>query len=219
MPKPWPPHVLLADDPTTLDGIRKPEYTMAIWPRTLGDAVSADILRLPVSAYPNVRLITAHPERDIFSAFAAAANGARTQTPLALAADVAMLANMYRKVMRVEEILVRIERITEARRRLLHTDEVQLRLLCTYRGLTTRWLADDDACREGIGKSNAAICRKPSAIRRLVNGQVALIKGELWPGNAGRGLVHGEPYVCRPSHHRMAVVIDDARYAPEYRRK
>lgn len=219
MARRWPSHVLHAHVPESLLGIVRPDCTMAIWSRAYPPSVAAEVLRLPVNAYPNVRLITSRPATDVADAFARAAMSADVPVPQALAADVSMLAELYRQVRQVDKVLIRIERITESRGRLLHVDEVQLRLLCTYRGLTTRWLSDDAAVRDGIGKrSNARIYRKPSDIRRLPLGHVALIKGECWPGNAGRGLVHGEPHVSKPHHHRMSVVIDDARYAPEYRK-
>ena len=84
--------------------------------------------------------------------------------------------------------------------RKFHVDWVVLRLLTTWVGPGTEWLDDADVDRRHVGASaccpddaNKAIVRRPDAIRRAHAGEVLLMKGEAWPGNSGRGVVHRSP--------------------------
>jgi hypothetical protein len=84
--------------------------------------------------------------------------------------------------------------------RKFHVDWVVLRLLTTWVGPGTEWLDDGDVDRRHVGASaccpvdaNKAIVRRPDAIRRASAGEVLMMKGEKWPGNEGRGVVHRSP--------------------------
>lgn len=86
--------------------------------------------------------------------------------------------------------------------RKLHVDWVLLRMLTTYIGPGTEWLPNAAVDREHVGASaccptdaNRAIMRAPNALRRARAGEVLLMKGEAWPGNTGKGLVHRSPAI------------------------
>lgn len=79
-----------------------------------------------------------------------------------------------------------------------HVDRVGLRLICTLRGPGTEWLDAADVDRRLLGTRGAddatsGVLRPGARIRRLQAFDVALFKGEAWPGNAGRGAVHRSP--------------------------
>lgn len=77
---------------------------------------------------------------------------------------------------------------------LFHVDSVNLRLIVTLNGPGTEWLADADVNRKHLGKgSNHKIIRDGALIQQLKTFQVAFLKGEEYPGNYGRGLVHRSP--------------------------
>lgn len=77
---------------------------------------------------------------------------------------------------------------------LFHVDNVSLRLIVTLQGPGTEWLANEQVQRKHLGKgSNKKVVREGAMIQQLKPFQVALLKGEEYPGNFGKGLVHRSP--------------------------
>ncbi len=75
-----------------------------------------------------------------------------------------------------------------------HTDRVPARLLVTYSGRGTEWLAEPDVLRPLTPPG--PLPEQPVAENRIQvmpTGSVAILKGEAWIGNEGRGLVHRSP--------------------------
>lgn len=82
-----------------------------------------------------------------------------------------------------------------------HTDWVDLRLICTYTGVGTEYVGNRSVnrgalCRplETQAQTNAAIVRDSAAIRRIAPFSVGLFKGNTYPGQRGRGIVHRSPH-------------------------
>jgi hypothetical protein len=93
--------------------------------------------------------------------------------------------------------------------RRFHVDHTRLRLLCTYRGPGTEWLAHDQVDRQALAahQPNDAILRHGQP-RHLEPFWVGVLKGERFPGNAGRGLVHRSPPVADTGTTRVLVCLD-----------
>ena len=73
-----------------------------------------------------------------------------------------------------------------------HVDHVPVRLITTYAGVASEWLAEGAMPRHQLGQA-AAEPTDEQKIRRLQAGHVALAKGEKWLGNEGAGLIHRSP--------------------------
>jgi hypothetical protein len=89
-----------------------------------------------------------------------------------------------------------------------HVDRVGLRLLCTWMGEGTEWLAHEDVMREQLGHQPGGLgeVKRPGApIQRMDPFAVGVFKGDGWPGNAGRGAVHRSP---APTAWRVFVSLD-----------
>lgn len=86
---------------------------------------------------------------------------------------------------------VRIEMPDQAMCPRMHVDHVTLRLITTWRGPGTEWLDEAGADRSRLGSEEVIL--SPSAIHRATTGDVLLLKGERWPGNDGRGVLHRSP--------------------------
>jgi hypothetical protein len=89
-----------------------------------------------------------------------------------------------------------------------HIDRVGMRLLCTWIGEGTEWLAHEDVNRDQLGHQSgkwAEVRRRGARVRQMKPFAVGLFKGELWPGNAGRGAVHRSPL---PRGWRVMVSLD-----------
>ncbi|MDQ3231597.1 MAG: DUF1826 domain-containing protein [Pseudobdellovibrionaceae bacterium] len=77
---------------------------------------------------------------------------------------------------------------------IFHVDKVSLRLIVTLQGPGTEWLANEDVDRKRLRKgSNHKVVREGALIQQLRTFQVGLMKGDEYPGNFGRGLVHRSP--------------------------
>ena len=73
------------------------------------------------------------------------------------------------------------------------SDRVPCRLVTTYQGIT-EWLPHHVADRSKLGAGNmgkpdalSGLYDNASDIKQLKSGDVALLKGELWHDNEGRG--------------------------------
>lgn len=98
--------------------------------------------------------------------------------------------------------------------RKLHADWVPLRLLCTYAGPGTEWVPDAAVRREAMVEplpcpdaANAAIVPGEGAIRRARVGDVVVMKGETYPGNAGHGAVHRSPPIEAAGERRLVLKL------------
>jgi hypothetical protein len=96
-----------------------------------------------------------------------------------------------------------------------HTDHVGLRLIVTYCGPGSEWVAEEGVDRRYLGcelplaEANARIAFDPGAVRRAGPGDILLLKGDAWPGNAGRGAVHRSPPIQGTGIRRLVLKLDD----------
>jgi hypothetical protein len=104
-------------------------------------------------------------------------------------ADVEWLVAAYTCLLGARRIGLRLRVLDGAMCPRFHVDHVPLRLLTTYSGAGSEWL------EEGMIDRRRLLNDPPPVdnIRRLLTGEVALLKGEKWQGNEGRGLIHRSP--------------------------
>ncbi|NOU31527.1 MAG: DUF1826 domain-containing protein [Polyangiaceae bacterium] len=98
-----------------------------------------------------------------------------------------------------------------------HVDRVGVRLVTTLVGPGTEYVASEHVNRAMLGHAaggasddTSGLLRPGAVIARAEAGDVVLMKGESWPGNAGSGAVHRSPptqatHACAP---RLVVTID-----------
>jgi len=116
----------------------------------------------------------------------------------ALRDDIAELASMYACLFEVDYLGLRLRALDRAMCPRFHVDRVVCRLLTTYEGPGTEYLADEEVDRSQLGRPVAdlrqlPVCGGDATVHRLPAGAVLLCKGESWPGNEGRGFVHRSP--------------------------
>ena len=114
----------------------------------------------------------------------------------------------------LKEAALRIKVLEEAMCPLFHVDCVPCRLVTTYYGAGTQWLLNDavDRSKLGAGANGkpddlSGKYKDPSLIQQMNHADVALLKGERWHGNEGKGLVHRSPKLSHPNK-RLLVTID-----------
>lgn len=86
--------------------------------------------------------------------------------------DINTVIDMFRCLFEPAAVGVRLHVLSGTMCPRFHVDRVPARLLVTYTGKGTEWLREDQV---------------------IPTGAVAILKGELWEGNEGLGLVHRSP--------------------------
>lgn len=137
--------------------------------------------------------------------------------------DLTALVKDYGKLTgrQMAKVSVTLTRETTCSR--LHIDHCGLRAMCTYHGLGTEWLGDEllnrviaMSLRNG-GNWLSDFMKtlvSPSSMMQAAEGDVVFLKGNTWPGNQGKAIVHRSPDMTHASIHgvdpwRMVVKIDD----------
>jgi hypothetical protein len=118
----------------------------------------------------------------------------------ALVEDIAELVDMYCCLFGQEKVGLRLSVLDRAMCPKFHVDLVLCRLVTTYLGAGTEWLAHEAVDRSKLGSGSggkpdheSGLYRDSSDIQQLQGGDVALLKGEAWEGNENAGLVHRSP--------------------------
>jgi hypothetical protein len=205
-----PPGTLHVADLPGLAALYRPDLTLVVWDRTPDPqlaAFAANVLaRTPLQQEREVEAA----ELDTFQPLPPP----HTDDPVAraFAADVRHLARAFADLTAASRLGIRLVRLTDAMCPRFHTDVVGVRLLTTYHGAGTEWLAEPDVDRRFLGHrangradADSGLLRPGAVVHRLPAFAVALCKGEAWPGSEGRGFVHRSPASPTP---RVLLSID-----------
>ncbi len=212
---------LIRSEPRCQKVSRLPELTcvleddvhVAHWPRSLTAIEAAALERLAEQGVVDESAIV-HVDRPetALRALASIPTGAARDR---LCTDLGVLVPLFAQwtgqpTVRVELATVRVDAC-----RKLHRDSVGLRLLCTYAGPGTHYLPQRAANVDALGSSdddaivaNARVTPDLSALVRCGSGDVVVLKGETWPGNAGRGAIHRSPPIELEGRCRLVLKID-----------
>ncbi len=127
--------------------------------------------------------------------------------------DIEALVELYADLTEATELGLRFRNLENAMCPRFHTDKVGIRLICAYVGPGTEWLSDEDADRTALGgrvvvggEPDPVLC-KAGVVRHVPTGAIALLKGEAWPGNEARGVVHRSPPASKDAP-RLLLTID-----------
>lgn len=114
--------------------------------------------------------------------------------------DVRFLAGLFVELTSTRTFGLRLVCLDEAMCPRFHTDFILVRLLFTYCGTGTEWLADADVDRRYLGKGNgglpdaeSGLLRPGAVVREVPEQTLALLKGAAWPGNEKKGAIHRSP--------------------------
>lgn len=133
-----------------------------------------------------------------------------------LRSDIELLADMFSCLFDLSAIGIRLSVLNDTMCPRFHVDRVPCRLITTYTGVGTEWLPHDVLDRSKLGAGSGGLSDAESglypetqSVQSLAAGEVALLKGELWAGNEGAGLVHRSPAV-EPGSQRLILTFDFA---------
>jgi Protein of unknown function (DUF1826) len=187
----------------------RPGIGIAIWQRDLAPAVR-DAMAALYALMPLHRLFTLDADEDPAPILDRALIGFGQLPELSRQAwrdDLLGLIAHARGLAPQAAVRVRIETKVNDGCRLFHTDNVPLRMICTYRGPGTQWLPERIFDRAELGRGNNDFVLDWSAVRELDTGDVAVMKGLRFPGSTTDALVHRSP-LASPAQPRVVVVID-----------
>jgi len=199
------------DSTSALPEIYRDDIQIAVWQRKLPSAVELAAAHV-VETKPNLQLSVAVNPENVSSLVSSAIGENEINKPML--DDIATLVDMFSCLFDLKHVGLRLSTLDRAMCSRFHVDIVPCRLLTTYSGVATEWLAHQQVDRSKLGRGNQG---KPDAesglyqteghIQRLVQGEVALLKGEHWAGNEGAGLVHRSP-AMQAGTRRLLLTLD-----------
>ncbi|MEM6989538.1 MAG: DUF1826 domain-containing protein [Myxococcota bacterium] len=133
-----------------------------------------------------------------------------------LARDIVWLVGEFGALLGKKHLHAELSVVRADGCRKFHADNVTIRLLCTYVGPGTEWIADADVVRPNlahierdVAEFNRSVLRRDDAIRRCAAGEVLLLKGKARPGNRSGGAVHRSPPIEAQGLRRLLLKIDE----------
>ncbi|ALO45395.1 DUF1826 domain-containing protein [Pseudohongiella spirulinae] len=189
--------------PAGLSAIYSEGINLAEWQRPSATAVRGFASEL-VRHKPNFSLcqiLPADVDAEALAALIPDTNKTLKHARIAFLQDIRLLCDMYACLFDLQQIGLRMTVLNRAMCPKFHVDQVVCRLICTYFGAGTEWLPESAVNRAGPELQMA------TDIQCINEGHVALLKGEKWPGNAGRGIVHRSP-AASASRPRLVMTLD-----------
>ncbi|QXI28517.1 DUF1826 domain-containing protein [Pseudomonas vanderleydeniana] len=194
--------------PTVLGEILEDGVNLAVWQRRLPSHI-ADFAHLLLSlGEPLAESLSLEmPDDESLPQLQGLASGfSDLEGYEGFISDVSWLVGAYACLLGARRIGVRLRVLDKAMCPRFHVDHVPVRLITTYAGAGSEWLAEGAMDRRQLG-SPTAEPMDAGSIHQLDSGAVALLKGERWQGNEGFGLVHRSPQVAT-GERRLILTLD-----------
>lgn len=203
-------HVVRGDTLDALSAITSDVVNLTLWRRRLPAALRASI------DTHRTRVIAGEAWFDACDSdartaghFAVLLRDVATADRALWRADIEPLVRSFARLSAAHVVRATLETVTGSGCRKFHADHVDLRLLCTYDGAGTQWVPDAAVRRDMLTVGdNDDIVEEPASVQTMACGDVGLFKGEAWPGNAGRGIVHRSPPKPQEGHRRVLLCLD-----------
>ena len=200
---------VISGHPSVFERIFGDAVTVCIWNRQ-PDPILTNYLRECArsgSWERRARVDVADPRfEELFTGFKAEVGRIRWVT------ELSALIDLFATLTDSRTVGLRVTATDAATCPRFHSDQVGLRLLCSWLGEGTEWLAEEDVIREPAERPDmstrfaAGPVRPGGVVRQMRPFAVGVFKGELWPGNQGRGAMHRSP---QPTGRRVFVSLDE----------
>lgn len=207
----FPNRFVESKEPTILSEIYKDRLNIVAWRRKLAPELLHIVKELVMSRRSYQRSITLSPN-DAFNRIHKALGDSDATAPLS--EDIAELVDMFCCLFDLNKVGLRLTALDKAMCPKFHVDRVPCRLVTTYQGEGTEWLPHHKVDRSKLGHGSqgkpdekSGLFSSKNDVQQLKVGDVALIKGELWAGNEGAGLVHRSPALST-GEQRLLLTLD-----------
>lgn len=192
--------------PEVLEKVHDPIVDLALWRRRLPAGLAHWLDALPPALLPATR-IDLHVSEVPAALHAACDVAATPRCALrdALVTDIGVLSARFARITGSAQVRLRLEPIQDNACRRLHRDCVPVRLLTTYRGPGTEWVAPRFADKALARPDDYA-----GPLHRMPRQAVALFKGCGFAGQAleERGIVHRSPPIAGTGITRLVLCLD-----------
>lgn len=198
-------------EPSIFAAIYQPEVNIVIWQRHLANTLCAAVDELINSKQLKPLEIAVAPENTYDELTRILGN---SEAASILSKDIALQVDMFCCLFDLKRAGLRLTMLDKAMCPRFHVDKIPCRLVSTYQGVATEWLAHEHVDRAKLGAGNngltdeeSGLFNKPEQVQKLTKGDVALLKGENWQDTEGAGLVHRSPAVTHNSQ-RVLLTLD-----------
>jgi Protein of unknown function (DUF1826) len=130
--------------------------------------------------------------------------------------DVITLTALFFDLFEAELVGLRLRLLDRPMCPRFHTDFVPVRMVCAYGGPGTEWLPEHAVDRrrlgsgaQGLPDERSGLIRSGGAVSTVPTQAIALMKGERWEGNEGRGAVHRSPRIAAGENSRRLLLTLD----------
>lgn len=184
------------------------DVNLAVWQRSLPEHLAAFASTLlaqgePLAESLSIELADTDAEPELHGLLSGYSD---LPGQAAFLADVAWLVRAYACLLDARRIGLRLRALDGAMCPRFHVDHVPLRLITSYAGPGSQWLAEGQLPRKLLGSAQAQPGEGTRA-EQIGCGHVALVKGERWEGNEGRGLIHRSP-ALPAGERRLLLTLD-----------
>ena len=194
-----------------LADIYQENTNIVVWKRSLIDKL-LEASNSILSTNPDLEISLVVSPQDTVSNLQARLDSSKMA--MILIEDIHKLVNMFCDLFDLKRVGLRLTSLKHAMCPRFHVDNVPCRLITTYQGIATEWLSHGNADRSKLGVGNkgkldsqSGIYQDESDVQQLRQGDVALLKGEAWVGNEGKGLIHRSPQLYDKAS-RLILTID-----------
>ena len=202
---------VIGKSPEVFTDIYLEQINIVVWQRRLSDMLQADVTRFLVSN-PSFQISITVTPQNVLSRIRKFL-GETSQ--LDLSKNISQLVGMFCCLFEIESVGLRLAVLDHPMCPKFHVDRVPCRLVTTYHGVATEWLPHHKVNRAKLyGKGDRAsdnqvgLYKSQNDIQQLCQGDVALLKGEIWDGNDNAGLVHRSPSLDGDQQLRLLLTID-----------
>lgn len=194
--------IALCRAPRDLARIRDTGVQLAILKRAPPPALASWLDGLAPAALPHFRILVARADaRRAVEASVLSGAHAGAVPAMMLARDMDDLVQVFGQIARCDDVDIRLERIAGDACWKFHRDHVPVRLLTTYRGPGSEWVAPHDA-----EQAIAAQQDYRGALHRLPRHAIGLFKG--CADDACTGIVHRSPPIAGSGRTRLLLCLN-----------
>lgn len=201
-----------SSEPAVFTDLYEADVNLCVWSRELASKITqySDYL---LGQYPYTTEIRVSGDIETLASTLGDSLPAHTKRQ-AFIDDVCLLADMLICLLGAKAVGLRLCVTRSASCPRFHVDKLGCRLITTYRGKATEWLDNINLDRTKLGRgalgkddNKTGLYPSQQAVQQLDCGDVALLKGELWPGNEGRGIIHRSPALGE-GERRLFITMD-----------
>jgi hypothetical protein len=124
--------------------------------------------------------------------------------------DIISLLHLFKGITKANSFRLLLATINTNMCCKFHTDINDLRMLCTYSGLGTLWLEEDNINRNALDTcgDNECIVLDETKIQQVKTGAVVILKGAIYPTEGTKAIVHRSSTIEETGERRLLLRID-----------